>query len=132
MIENPSGLQRSYLRISRTSEFYDTFYEILTQDAQVAKHFEGVGEARRAFFAKTSIPTLIMYVMGSPLAEKRMRSLAKTHGRDQINVHPDLYEFWLETVIAMLWKYDEEFDEELEVIWRRAIRKGIEIFIDAY
>lgn len=77
--QNLDKLRRSYSRISKKSTFYDEFYEGLIQNVEVSKHFEGVGKARRSFFLKTSLPTLVMNAMGNHVAEKRMSFLAEKH-----------------------------------------------------
>lgn len=129
---NLDRLLRSYSRISNKSEFYDDFYGGLIQNVEIFEHFRGVSEARRSFFLKTSLPTLVMSAIGSRVAKKRMNSLAEKHARSQLNVDPELYEFWHDTLMALLPKYDDELDEELELLWSSAIRKGIKIFTDAY
>lgn len=129
---NLDRLLRSYSRISNDSEFYNEFYMDLTQNVQILEHFRGISRARRSFFLKTALPTLLLNVMGSHVAEKRMSSLAEKHARNRLNVDPDLYEFWHDTLIALLPKYDDDFDEELESLWSSAIRKGIKMFTEAH
>lgn len=129
---NVDKLLESYSRISRDLKFYDEFYRDLTQNVEILEHFRGVSKARRSFFLKTSLPTLVMSAIGSHVAKKRLGSLSEKHARDHMNVDPDLYEFWHDTLITLLSKYDEEFDEELKALWSSAIREGTKMFIDAY
>lgn len=73
-----------------------------------------------------------MVAKGSYVAEKRMRRLAEKHVRDQMNLDPDLYEFWHDTLITLLRKYDDAIDKELEAIWSSAIGKSKKMLADAY
>ena len=58
--------------------------------------------------------------------------IAERHGRDKLDIRPELYEVWLDALVTTARELDDEFDDETEAVWREMIRPGIEIMQARY
>ena len=54
-----------------------------------------------------------------------IKEIAKVHNRDNLDIWPVLYDLWLESLIETVQKYDEKFDEDIELSWRMVMSIGI-------
>jgi hemoglobin-like flavoprotein len=56
---------------------------------------------------------------------EEVERLAERHR--EVKVKPAHYDLWLDALCEALAKHDPKFNSQLEVMWRKAMRKGIEI-----
>jgi hemoglobin-like flavoprotein len=112
------------VRITETGEsFFVRFYE----------HFLASSPMVRALFANTDMPRqvtmlrrslyefLTFYVTG--VLSEPLRRIAQIH--QHLNLTPELYDAWLDALVATVREFDDECDELTEYAWRLALTPGI-------
>jgi hemoglobin-like flavoprotein len=108
--------QRDFL-----TRFYETFTE---QSPQIAAHFEGTDMERQKEMLTQSIHEMVEFST-TRVASERLRQVALRHNRRERNVAPELYEVWLDSLIATAREFDVNFNDELELAWRVVLAPGI-------
>ncbi|UEX76487.1 globin [Sediminicurvatus halobius] len=89
------------------------------------------GHQRRAL--RRGITAAMLYAGGSELTHGTMRTMAEVHSRrGRAPVDPELYQFWIESLITTVAECDPRYAPELEPRWRQALQPMIDAFIEAY
>ena len=89
--------------------------------------FEHQQEAMRL-----SLRMMAMASVESDAADLYLEYIAKRHDRHHLNIEPELYDNWLESLIDTARECDDEFDAEVEQAWRSVLRYGIDYMISHY
>lgn len=120
----------SYHRCRQSSEFFDTFYEIfLPKSPEIASKFVHTDFARQKLMLRESLLEMLNFYCGIDSVRKEIEQLGKLHR--QLEVRPELYELWLESLCEAVAKHDPEYRVELAELWRQAMRPGIALMLSA-
>jgi truncated hemoglobin YjbI len=115
----------SYQRARKTGQLFDTFYDLfLRKSPEIPPLFARTDFAHQQVMLRESILELLGFAQTGSGRDEIDR-LAERHR--QMNVTPALYELWLDALCEALAIHDPKFNAALEVMWRRAMRKGIEV-----
>lgn len=114
-------------------EFFDAFYDRLSERApEIGPMFAGVNMRRQNALLRSGIESLLGHAEGEPRASTELERLADLHDRRNVNVRPELYPIWVETLIECIREFDPKQDDLTEPAWREAISDGIELMISRY
>jgi len=69
---------------------------------------------------------------GVPDSLREIRERAVTHDRDHLNIKPELYEIWLESVIETARDFDDFWNESIEESWNTILGFVIQHMIKYY
>ena len=115
-------------RASQSSDFVDAFYDDFFNNATGAQQrFHNTDMERQKRKLKSSLHMLTMLVDETPGAEMYLEHLGNVHGRYQIP--PEMFEIFLDSLLYAVGRADPEFDDGLEAVWRRVLRRGIDIMV---
>ena len=113
--------------------FLDRFYEVFLESSpEVAEKFKHTNFARQKVALGQSLYLMVMAAEGGDAAVAYLDRIAERHGRDKLDIRPELYEVWLDALVTTARELDDEFDDETEAVWREMIRPGIEIMQARY
>ncbi len=123
----------SLQRCEANGDFGETFYEhFLKSSPEVPKHFAATNLERQRKVLRDSVYLMASHDVASEEMRLKLDSLGTTHGRDCRDIHPALYEHWLDSVCATVKALDPEWSVELERKWRVRMRPGMQIVMAAY
>lgn len=119
----------SYVRVlSREVEgqaFFAAFYErFVAASPEVAEKFRHTDMARQQAMLKKAFYHLLAFYASSH-ADYYLQEVAISHSRAHLDIHPGLYDLWLETLIDTVRTFDEQCDDEVELAWRLVMTPGI-------
>ena len=113
--------------------FLDRFYEIfLASSPEIAEKFKHTNFARQKVALGQSLYLMVMAAEGGEAAVAYLDRIAERHGKHALDIRPELYEVWLNALIATARELDSEFDDATEAVWREMIRPGIEVMQSRY
>lgn len=75
---------------------------------------------------------MLDFVAGDADARRSVQRMGEAHGRLNLDIRPDLYELWLDSLCEAIRIHDTEFSEALERDWRRWMKVGIDLMIQLY
>lgn len=114
-------------------EFFDTFYaNLVDQETVIAQMFAETDMQKQNELIEEGIRNLIAYGEGDEKAENRIRELGRSHSRDHLNVPPEFYPLWVESLLKALSEHDAEFTNELDENWRSVLAPGINLMVSFY
>ncbi len=123
----------SYERCTAVASFMDRFYErFMYSSDEVAQKFQNTEFRKQKAIVLHSLQMLSLSFHGDAQAEEYLHSLAQRHARGALDIRPDLYELWLDSLLSTVEETDPEFSNEIENAWETVMKHGIEIMIAAY
>jgi hemoglobin-like flavoprotein len=116
--------QQSYARCLRSEDFFERFYEILLEShPAIPPMFEETYFPRQRQLLKHGLGLLMSY--GNKPDPALIERLAARHSRSALNVSPDLYPAWVDSLVQVVSERDPKFDEDIERAWRAVVEPGI-------
>jgi fatty-acyl-CoA synthase len=105
--------------------FFERFYDAFTGSSpEVAKRFSGTDMVAQQAHLRASLKHVVDYaISGKPGLE--MRRIARSHSKAGMGIPSDLYDVWLDSLLAVLAQFDPEFDTQVELSWRSVMAPGI-------
>ena len=128
-----NDVETSFHRCEDAADFAEEFYGVfLASSPEIGELFAGTDFKKQR---KLLRGTVYLMVMKSPEDEKARLALQRigdSHSRRKLDIRPDLYEVWLDSLCQTVQRLDPEFNDALEVAWRDKMRPGIEFITSFY
>ena len=126
---NPSNeLIDSYYRCRHDEDFIDTFYKVfLSKAPAIARMFAKTDFKLQKLMLRQSLLEVICFDRGMSGTCEEIKRLGRRH--HELGVTPDMYTMWLDALCESIRKHDPHYTLELENLWRKAMRKSIDVMI---
>lgn len=122
---------QSYGRSCTQPEFYDTFYSIfMNKSPAIRAKFVNTNMQTQYGLLRGGILWLIMHARG--MGDSKIKALGNSHCQHALDIHPALYDLWVDALMEALSKHDSEFTPELELTWRQTLKPSIDIIKSMY
>jgi hemoglobin-like flavoprotein len=119
----------SFGRCRATAGFLDAFYQrFVASSDEIRAKFAKTDMMRQVQMLEDSLFVIANAVQGeegSP-ARKDLPRIAARHGRNDLDIRPELYGLFLECLIVTVRTHDPKFSPAIEAAWRETIGFGIE------
>ena len=120
-------------RCGPASGFLADFYQyFLGSSKSIAEKFADTNFRTQTRILKTSFYMAMLASDQSAEARDYLDRIAVLHGRDGLDIRPEYYEQWLESMIQAVSKYDPNYNREVEQIWRNFMRPAIDYMKSRY
>jgi len=124
-------VMQSFGRCCANDKFFDDFYDnFFASSAKIRDKFINTDMEAQKRLLRQGILNLLLYARGMP--DTKLQALAKSHNKNNLNIAPDLYEFWLDALIQTIKKYDVNHSSAMEAHWLDILNKGIAIIKEGY
>ena len=119
----------SFERCSRDPEFLDRFYEIFmgTSD-EVRDKFKNTDMQAQ----KNTLLYSLSYMMIAHSKPDVLKGIADRHNSSQLDIKPQLYALWLDSMVEAVRLTDPQTSERTEQAWRQVMQPGIDYMINRY
>lgn len=125
-----SELSDSFGRCTVNAKFLDRFYEIfLASSPAIKPMFEKTDFAKQKALLRSGITSMIMYADNPEFAKTMLNRLGKSHGKEGMNIDPNLYQYWIDSLVAAVKESDPKVTPAIEKEWRNAMRRGIDYMV---
>lgn len=119
-------VEKSYDRVKDIDDFFNFFYHSLfSSERAIFEMFKKTNMQSQKKALRDSIQYMLMLNAGSQIANRKFDELAITHDREHRNVKPELYKYWVDSLIRALAAFDPLFHLSLAEKWRLAVAAGI-------
>ena len=134
MTDSYDDLQQSYGRCLREKDFIERFYEVfIASHPDISAMFAQTDFAKQRMALRRGISVAITHAAGSRMAERTVAQMGDVHAREgRAPVRPELYQYWLESLVQVVGEKDPEATPALLGRWRGGMRKVIDTFISRY
>jgi hemoglobin-like flavoprotein len=116
--------QNSYSRCLRAQDFFASFYErLLSSDPAIPPMFAETEFPKQHKLLQHGLGLLLSYA--NKPDDTLLERIAARHSAGGLNVPPDMYDVFVDVLLATVRQHDPHFDDEVETAWREAVRPGI-------
>lgn len=127
MEEKNQSIQDSFGRVKRGGDMIGRFYEIfLASHPDIAPRFKNSNMTEQKGLLRQGLNLAIMFGDDNPVGQNGIARIRASHAKDKLDIPPNLYKYWLESLIQTISEFDKEFTPELEKEWRRVMQKAID------
>ncbi len=127
------SVRESYDRCCANGGFPATFYEIFfTKSPEIPKLFADTDFTQQKRHLRAALLLLVKYQPGDEPTRIALEKIGRSHSRGELNIRPDLYPFFLESVCETIKRHDPEWSVELENQLKERVRGGVELIISMY
>lgn len=127
------AVRKSYGRVLTKRTFVSRFYEIFTQSHPViGKMFKNTDFKRQNELLSQSINMAILFPQNNVIAKNAIARIRQSHNHEHLNINPNLYPLWLDSLIAAVKETDPEFTPALEKQWREILEPAINHIKEGY
>ena len=125
---------RSLRRCDALPYFLDIFYtKFLDSSPEVAKKFVNTDFVRQKRALRASLHHLLLAAQDHEKGpDAYLAGVAERHGAGQLEIGAELYDFWLDSLLATVKECDPEFSPEVEKAWEDVMMVGIQYLCRSY
>ena len=123
------AFKESFDRVSNTHvdgiDFLQYFYKIfIPKNPAIEKLFQNTSIESQKLLLKKSITELLRFYEEMQV-NQHLLQIGRSHAADRLNVSPEWYDLWLDTLIETVEEFDPEFYPKVELAWRTVLSPGI-------
>ncbi len=127
------AVNQSYGRIVTKNCLIARFYEIfIRSSAHVAAKFTNTNFEHQYQVLDQSLTMSLLFAEGNMIASRAMDRIRESHNRHHLNIAPEYYDLWLDSLIKAISEIDPEFTPQLESQWRLVMSRAIEYIRGGY
>jgi hemoglobin-like flavoprotein len=123
------SLGRCFLQSGFMDKFYANFK---ASHAAIPPFFVKTDMSRQHKLLKEGITFLLMSAGGSQFAQNEIAKLGVRHDPAHLNVKPELYQYWVDSLLKTVREFDQHYTPELDAKWRATLDAGIQQMINKY
>ena len=125
---------RSLRRCDALPYFLDIFYtKFLDSSPEVAKKFVNTDFVRQKRALRASLHHLLLAAQDQEKGpDAYLAGVAERHGAGQLEIGAELYDLWLDSLLATVKECDPEFSPEVEKAWEDVMMVGIQYLCRSY
>ena len=118
-----NDLQQSYGRCLRDKRFIERFYEtFMASHPDIPDLFARTDMQRQYFALRHGISIAILHAGGSSIVQRTTERMADVHARaGHSPVAPELYPYWIDSLVKVIAETDPEASPTLLTRWREAM-----------
>ncbi|MCC6145348.1 MAG: nitrate- and nitrite sensing domain-containing protein [Candidatus Hydrogenedentes bacterium] len=128
----PAALRESLMR-AEERRLYDIFYErFVTSDPRIGPYFLSTDFKKQKSLLRDGVGRALSFSAGDAASVSFVERLGVTHSRAHMNILPELYPFWLNSLMETLAETDPQWNKQLDAQWREALGKTIALMSRAH
>ncbi len=132
-MESHDVVQTSFDRCLATGDFFQTFYDIfLATSPEITSKFAQTDFNKQKNLIKASVAMMIRLGTGNANARRILEKVGNTHSRQALDIRPEPYDLWLDSLCEAIQRHDPDYSAELEALWRENMQEGIKLVTDRY
>ncbi|MBV2133898.1 globin [Pseudomonas sp. MAP12] len=124
-------VMQSYGRCCASPNFFDTFYQhFLASSPAIRDKFTKTNMVAQKQLLRAGILNLVLYARG--MSDTKLRALGQSHSREGLDIRPELYDLWLDSLLLAVKEHDKDADTDILAAWREVLGKGINLIKSFY
>jgi excisionase family DNA binding protein len=126
-------VQQSYGRALRNPALFQRFYDLLMQShPDMPAKFQQTDFPAQYERLQQAVPMALLFPQGNVIAQQVVERLRTSHNRHNLDIHPSLYAYWIDSLVQAIAESDPAFTEEVEQDWREVLQISIDYIKDGY
>ena len=124
----------SLARCNQNPAFLDRFYDIfLASSPKVKEKFARTDFVKQKAALRASLHSMLLAAQDDHKGpERQLYDLAERHSSRQLDVGAELYDLWLDSLLAAVKESDPQFNPQIHDAWERVMMVGISYLLKRY
>lgn len=123
----------SYSRCCVDPKFFDVFYgNFLASHPTIAPMFAKTEMSKQKALLRQGISMMFMHLGGNGVGTTGIDRIGESHSKKKMNIDPNLYDFWINSLVKSVKECDEKMTPALETEWRKTLRTGVDRIVSFY
>ena len=132
-VETLETFNDSLARCQTDPHFLTLFYKkFVLSNSEVREKFSNTNMAQQKMMLHASLYMIMLAKQGNDAASAYLDRIALRHSKSELDIRPELYDLWLETLIETVSEIDTLFDKHVENAWLDVMRYGVEYMKSKY
>lgn len=132
-MEGLEVVKQSYGRACLSPHFIDRFYDIfLASHPDIKPMFTNTDFSKQKQLLRTGIAMLLSHVEGKAAGTMTLNRIAESHSKKKMNIHPGLYQYWIDSLVGAAKECDTKWTPDLERAWQKVLRAGVDYITLGY
>ena len=120
-------------RCSSDDQFVSAFYDRFIASSDEVQHkFRFTSLEKQNRMLLRSLKLSAGATEGEPEALAELRERAETHDHNNLDIKPELYDLWLESLVVTAQEFDSEWSDTIEAAWRTILGFAINRMVVNY
>lgn len=120
-------------RCSESEDFIPSFYENFFETSQAVRNkFLRTDFEKQNEMLIGSLKLAAEATIGTPEALRELKERAESHDRYHLNIKPELYDLWLDSIITTARSFDPQWNETIEDSWNFILKNVIQFMAKRY
>jgi hemoglobin-like flavoprotein len=126
--------EASLERCNSSTAFAERFYELfLARSQKVAQKFASTDFEKQKIAFQRSLDLMLKAARdGREAMEQYLGPLAEQHSSRQLDIGAELYDEWLDSLLAAVREFDPQYNDEIRDAWEEAMMIGIAFMLSRY
>jgi hemoglobin-like flavoprotein len=123
----------SYSRCCVNPKFFDLFYDnFLASHPTIAPMFAKTDMAKQKTLLRQGLSMMFMHLSGNSVGTTGVDRIAESHSKKKLNIDPNLYDYWINSLVKSAKACDVQMTPALEGEWRKILRGGVDRITSQY
>jgi hemoglobin-like flavoprotein len=132
-MEGSDIVKQSYGRAILNPQFFGRFYDIfLASHPSIKPMFQNTDMAKQKQLLKTGVAMMLTHLEGKAAGTMTMDRIAQSHSKKNMNIHPGLYQYWIDSLVAAAKECDPKWTPDIERSWQKVLRAGVDYITEKY
>lgn len=120
-------VHQSYIRAGSQTLVSGFYMRLMDADPEIRKKFEGMDmEAQASLLSHAIVMSFLFVDENQHVAKKCLDSVRETHAQHSLNIAPELYDTWLECLLATVALCDPHANDALLSDWHDVMSVAID------
>ncbi len=112
--------------------FFSRFYKsFISASPDISKKFQNTDIQKQKRILQQSLYHMLDFYVNKQ-ATDYMRGIAEIHSKKDKDIPPQLYDLWLESLVATVRVLDPKYDRDVGLAWKMVMSTGITYMKDMY
>lgn len=119
VLEPKELFAESYERCIASDDFIPAFYRrFLATSPEVAAKFRSTDFEKQGGMLQRSLGLAAAAVAGESAGLRELTERARSHDRNHLDIRPELYDLWLDSIVQTASEFDASWCEDVEASWK--------------
>ncbi|MBL1143048.1 MAG: globin [Proteobacteria bacterium] len=120
-------------RCQSNPQFLSLFYQkFALLNSDIREKFFNTDMEQQKIVLHASIQMIMLASQGNKAAIDYLDSIAKLHSKAELDIRPELYDIWLDTLMETVSIIDTNYDKKIDNAWKKVMNYGIEYMKSQY
>ncbi len=127
------GVRASFDRCEAAGDFAEAFYEVfLNSSPEIAPLFAKTDFKKQRPLLRATVFIMVRSDVDDPTTREALERVGHSHAQSKLDIRPDLYDLWLDSVCETVKRMDPEWTPQVERAWRERMAPGIALITSLY